>query len=140
YGEVSAAGGYRAYYDGSREGTLQGAGTAGGLGLDAEFFESVLLPQFVVDGLLGLRAEPEGVVLDPRLPADWPELTVTRIRFRNLTFDVRATHTTIELRIVSSTPAEKNSFRVRAGDGWTPEEVALDSTAAPGATLTFTRK
>jgi len=25
-------------YNGSREGTMQGSGTAGGLGLDAEFF------------------------------------------------------------------------------------------------------
>ena len=31
--EVQAAGGYRKYYDGSREGSLQGGGTAGGLGL-----------------------------------------------------------------------------------------------------------
>ena len=42
FDEVQAAGGYRAYYDGSREGTLQGGGTAGGLGLNQEFFESVL--------------------------------------------------------------------------------------------------
>ena len=40
-------------YDGSREGTLQGGGTAGGLGLDAEFFESVLVPQVMLEGFLG---------------------------------------------------------------------------------------
>ena len=34
YREVQAAGGYRAYYKEGKEGTLQGGGTAGGLGLD----------------------------------------------------------------------------------------------------------
>jgi hypothetical protein len=33
--EVTKAGGYRAYYNGAREGKLQGGGTAGGLGLGA---------------------------------------------------------------------------------------------------------
>ena len=58
--EVQAAGGYRKYYDGLREGTLQGGGTAGGLGMDSEFFESALVPQVVVNGFLGFAPTADG--------------------------------------------------------------------------------
>ena len=72
--EVQAAGGYRKYYNGSREGSMQGSGTAGGLGLDMEFFESALVPQVMLNGFLGFAPRADGFKLDPRLPADWPEL------------------------------------------------------------------
>ncbi|MDO8588483.1 MAG: glycosyl hydrolase family 65 protein [Armatimonadota bacterium] len=97
FDEVQAAGGYRAYYNGSREGALQGSGTAGGLGLDQEFFESVLVPQVMIDGFLGFRAFSDGFALNPRLPSAWPELTIDRIHLHNLTLRVRATGKTIEV-------------------------------------------
>ena len=98
FDEVQAAGGYRKYYDGKREGTMQGEGTAGGLGLDKEFFESVMVPQVMLQGFLGFAPRADGFKLDPRLPTDWPELTIDRIRFHNTVLTVRATHTTIEVR------------------------------------------
>jgi len=97
FDEVQAAGGYRKYYDGSREGTLQGGGTAGGLGLDCEFFESVLVPQVMVDGFLGLEPTAEGFRLDPRLPGGWPELVVDRIHLHDLILRIRATRGSIEV-------------------------------------------
>ena len=36
--------------------------------------------------------------LEPRLPADWPELTVERIRFQNLVLRIRAAQEGIEIR------------------------------------------
>ncbi len=98
FDEVQAAGGYRAYYNGSREGTLQGGGTAGGLGLDSEFFESVLVPQVMLDGFLGFSPTADGCRIDPKLPSSWPELTIDRIRLHDLTLRVRATKDTIEIR------------------------------------------
>ncbi|HPY31926.1 MAG TPA: glycosyl hydrolase family 65 protein [Verrucomicrobiota bacterium] len=91
FDDVQAAGGYRQYYDGRREGKLQGGGTAGGLGMDQEFFESVLVPQVMLDGFLGFAPRGDGFQLTPRLPADWPELSVDRVRFQNhtLRFHVR---------------------------------------------------
>ena len=75
YGEVVAGGGYRAYYADGRDGaTLQGGGTAGGLGLDHEFYESILVPQVLLYGFLGYRPGHEGFSIDPRLPASWPGL------------------------------------------------------------------
>jgi len=99
FDEVAAAGGYRQYYDGSRPGTLQGAGTPGGLGLDLEFFESVLVPQIVLDGFLGFRPTADGCRIDPRLPSDWPELTVTQIRLHDAVVTVRATHDQLDITV-----------------------------------------
>ncbi|MFY8222972.1 MAG: glycosyl hydrolase family 65 protein [Pirellulales bacterium] len=88
--EVQAEGGYRAYYAKPGRGTLQGGGTAGGLGLDHEFMESVLVPQVMLYGFLGFRPSAEGYRIEPRLPAGWPSLTVTGIRFHDQVLDVTA--------------------------------------------------
>ena len=95
--EVEAAGDYRKYYDGKREGTLQGSGTAGGLGLDQEFFESAMVPQVMLYGFLGFAPRADGFKIEPRLPADWPELAVDRSRFQNLVLRIRATREVIEI-------------------------------------------
>ncbi len=88
--EVQAEGGYRAYYAKPGRGTLQGGGTAGGLGLDQEFMESVLVPQVMLYGFLGFTPGPDGYTLNPRLPKDWPSLTVTGIHFHGETLDITA--------------------------------------------------
>jgi hypothetical protein len=98
FGEVQAAGGYRNYYNGSREGTMQGSGTAGGLGLDKEFFESVMVPEVMLKGFLGFSPRADGFTLNPRLPADWPELTINKIRFQSTTLQIRAGRNQIEIR------------------------------------------
>jgi hypothetical protein len=97
FAEVQAAGSYRQYYNGKREGTLQGGGTAGGLGLDREFFESVMVPQVMLSGFLGFAPNADGFRLDPRLPHDWPELTIDRIRFHSLVLKIHSTPNIIEI-------------------------------------------
>ncbi len=97
FDEVQAAGAYRKYYDGSREGSMQGGGTAGGLGLDMEFFESALVPQIMLHGFLGFVPRADGFKLDPRLPTDWSELTIDRIDFQGLVLRIRATGNEIEI-------------------------------------------
>jgi hypothetical protein len=91
FAETRAEGGYRAYYgkDPAR-GTMQGANVAGGLGLDKEFFESVLVPQVMLYGFLGFRPTADGFSIHPRLPADWPELTITRIHLHGHVLDLTA--------------------------------------------------
>jgi hypothetical protein len=92
FDETQKEGGYRAYYakDPAR-GTLQGNNTAGGLGLDAEFFESILVPQVMLYGFLGFEPTPDGFAINPRLPTDWPELTITRIHLHGHVLDITAT-------------------------------------------------
>jgi hypothetical protein len=88
--EVQAEGGYRGYYAKPGRGTLQGGGTAGGLGLDQEFMESVLVPQVMLYGFLGFQPSADGYRIEPRLPSGWPSLTVTGIRFHDQVLDVTA--------------------------------------------------
>ncbi len=98
--EVQRAGGYRKYYDAPGRGTLQGSGTPGGLGLDAEFLESVLVPQVMLYGFLGVQPHPGGLRIAPRLPADWPELTVTNVHIQHLVADLKATPASIQIHAV----------------------------------------
>ncbi len=97
YAEVEAAGGYRQYYNGSHEGHLQGGGTPGGLGLDSEFTESILVPQTLLDGFLGFEPKGGGFEVSPRLPKDWPEFTIDQIHWHGLVLSIRATHKEIEI-------------------------------------------
>jgi hypothetical protein len=91
YADVQKEGGYRSYYAPEKgRGTLQGGGTAGGLGVDEEFMESILVPQVMLDGFLGFEPTAEGCRIAPRLPAEWPELMVTAIRLQDHLLDVTA--------------------------------------------------
>lgn len=89
--EVQSEGGYRAYYAKPGRGLMQGGGPPGGLGMDQEFFESVLVPQVMLYGLLGLTPEAEGFTLAPRLPKDWPSLAVSRVRLHDHEVEITAT-------------------------------------------------
>lgn len=125
YSEVISEGGYRAYYDGKkRPGNLQGGNVAGGLGMDKEFFESVLVPQVMVDGFLGLSPTGTGVALNPALPESWPSLTVDNISVHGVTFSVKVTSRTLTLERVlapGSDPQDVESLqplKVQVGKGW----------------------
>jgi hypothetical protein len=69
---------------------MQGGNVAGGLGLDREFFESIMLPQVMIYGFLGLHPNADGLSLAPRLPREWPELTVTRIHLHDAVLNITA--------------------------------------------------
>jgi hypothetical protein len=91
FDETQAEGGYRAYYakDPAR-GTMQGGNVPGGLGLDKEFFESILVPQVMLYGFLGFEPTPAGFKVHPRLPRDWPAVTITRVHLHDVVMDVTA--------------------------------------------------
>lgn len=100
---MRAAGGVRPFYESDEAdpgATLQGGGTAGGLGVDAEFHESVLVPFFLVDGILGFRPMAEGLRIEPALPSAWPSLTVRGLAFRGGRFDVEVTAERVTLTLV----------------------------------------
>lgn len=119
FDDVRAAGGYRRYYDGKRPGHLQGGGTAGGLGMDHEFFESALLPEIMIDGFLGLRADGDGFTLLPRLPTTWPEMSIDGVLIAGSEWEIRVARNEILLR---STGRRAAALRVRLPSGF----VALD--------------
>lgn len=116
YREVQAYGGYRKYYA-DHEGTMQGGGPPGGLGLDQEFFESGMLPSVMVYGFLGLDPHPTGLRANPRLPADWPTLSVTDIAYRSWRFDLKADagSKTLHATVHEGDPAK---LMIEVPDGW----------------------
>jgi len=97
FDEVQAAGGYREYYKDPSRGTMQGGNVPGGLGLDKEFFESILVPQVMLYGFLGLHPTAAGFSIGPRLPSDWKELSITRIHLHGHVLDIRVTADTIDV-------------------------------------------
>ncbi|MCA9263338.1 MAG: hypothetical protein KDA60_05795 [Planctomycetales bacterium] len=116
FAEVQAAGGYRAYYRDADRGTLQGGNVPGGLGVDREFFESILVPQVMLYGFLGFQPTVDGCSISPRLPKDWPSLTITRIHLHDRVVDVFVADKTIEVKESSSSSGR---LQVRVPDGWT---------------------
>lgn len=99
FDEVQEKGGYRQYYSKTGKGTLQGGGTAGGLGLDSEFFENIMVPQVMIYGFMGLNPRLDGIEVSPQLPSDWPELTITSIRWHGNLFDLTAKGQTITVNL-----------------------------------------
>ncbi|HTO02190.1 MAG TPA: hypothetical protein VL069_00750, partial [Opitutus sp.] len=98
--DVQAGGGYREYYK-SQGAALQGDGAAGGLGMDREFFESLLVPQIMLRGFLGFLPTSDGCRIEPKLPRAFPSLTIDRISIRGLVLLVTATDDSILVRKLS---------------------------------------
>jgi hypothetical protein len=99
---------YRDYYRGDamadfpvlepRDGSLQGGGTSGGLGLDEEFIESGLLFGAWPKGFLGIEPVGYGVLrIAPSPPSD-REIRVNQIWFHDARLNVAARDNQIDLR------------------------------------------
>ncbi len=125
YREVQEAGGYRTYYE-TQDGTLQGGGTAGGIGVDVEFYESVMIPSVMIYGFLGVSPAPDQITFAPRLPTGWPHLTVTGVIYGDHTFDVTADpkKKTVSLKVTSGDP---QTLRASAAEGWTMQRTPSTS-------------
>jgi len=96
--EVQAEGGYRKYYAPEKQrGNMQGGNIPGGLGLDLEFFESVLYPQVMLFGFMGFEPKMDGFVLRPNLPECWPDLTIDQIRWQDQNIRIHVTKDTIDI-------------------------------------------
>jgi hypothetical protein len=98
--EVLEAGGYREYYkDGKQGTTLQGCGTAGGIGIDCEFYESILIPSIVTYGFVGLNPTLDGLRISPRLPSQCPEMGVSNVRYHGVKLDVKASNQAVAIEV-----------------------------------------
>lgn len=89
--EVSQAGGYRNFYkDGKQGTTLQGGGTAGGLGIDHEFYESSLLPSIITYGFLGIDPKANSLAISPKLPKACPQMSIKNLLYHYVRMDITA--------------------------------------------------
>ena len=127
YKDVQAEGGARAYYTKPGRGSLQGGGTAGGLGIDAEFIESALLPQIMLDGFMGFEPKVDGFALSPQLPADWPALSITDICIHGGVYDLKSDRDKIVVTMKSG-EATKLAFYL---------DERIEFTIAPGESKQF---
>ena len=101
YQDVKDAGGARPYYAVPGRGKLQGGGTAGGVGIDEEFYESVLVPAIILDGFIGFSVRPDGFDLHPHHPAGVKNLMVSNVAYRDLLWDIEATPGAVTFRVQS---------------------------------------
>ena len=60
------------------------------IGIDAEFWESSLIPTIVVSGFLGLSPTATELAIHPQLPEACPEMGVSNIPYGNVRLDVKA--------------------------------------------------
>ena len=118
FGEVQEAGGYRKYYSADQageRGTLQGGGPPGGLGIDQEFYETLLVPLILTEGFLGLSVSPERIRFAPQLPKAWPSLEVGGIQYRDWILRAKATADSLELDLQAD--AQARPIKVELGPG-----------------------
>ena len=103
--EVLAYGGYRKYYgDGKGGTTLQGGGTAGGVGIDFEFTESSMLGAVVPLGFMGLKPDGQVLRIEPALPKECPQMTVRNLLYRGVPMDITVSKDAVKI-VVHNQPA-----------------------------------
>lgn len=103
--EVQAYGGYRKYYNDGKGGTtLQGGGTAGGVGIDFEFTESSMLSAVVPLGFMGLRPDGQVLEIEPNLPEACPQMTVRNLLYRGVPMDITVSKNSVKI-VVHKQPA-----------------------------------
>ena len=100
--DVWSAGGYREYYKTGSLGKLQGGGTAGGLGIDFEFFESSLLPAIVTYGFLGLEPTGDALTINPILAKACPNIAIKDVLYHGVRLDIQASEHAIEVSVKDS--------------------------------------
>ena len=116
--DVWEFGGYRAYYE-KNDGTLQGGGTPGGIGVDKEFFESSFPPSIVIYGFLGIDPVADAIKISPKLPAACPEMTVRNLLYRSIPMDITATESAIAITLQR---APLDGLKIRLDGQWVYEE------------------
>ncbi len=114
--DVRQGGGYRKFYaDGKQGTTLQGGGTAGGIGIDAEFYESCLLPCIVTYGFLGVTPEADGLAIRPNLPAACPGMSMANLLYRGCRFDVKVGRDAVEVTLKDQ---PLDALRIKLDGDW----------------------
>lgn len=112
--EVRRAGGYRAYYA-QRNVTLQGGGTAGGIGIDVEFLESSMLPAIIPLGFLGLEPDADALWIRPKLPKAQPQMGIHGILYRGATLDIQCSNREIT---IAARRLRNGPVQLRLDAGW----------------------
>jgi hypothetical protein len=134
--EVAAQGGYRAYYAKEKKrGSLQGGGTAGGLGIDCEFYESSMLAAIIPLGFMGLDPQGDCMAINPRLPSACPGMTIENLLYHGcrMTLTVKRDEILIQLQdqpvepLSISPPKGWRLYAEQVQPSASPQKILLDS-------------
>ena len=122
--DVQAEGGVRSYYNKEGRGTLQGGGTAGGIGIDFEFIESVLTPGVLLYGFAGIEPRLDAIEVGPRIPSAWGSYTMPGIFYQGRVLELEATADAATITVTSGNgPARRvapaGDWALAPGDGGT---------------------
>ncbi len=89
---------------------------AGQVGVDYPFPESGMVPCFLLYGVIGAKATPDGLCITPRLPRALPWAEVRRIDWRGKPLAVRVTPGGVAIEWYGSDGrTERRTFRLPAG-------------------------
>ena len=126
---------YRDYYAAHPElGALQGCGVPGGIGLDCEFVENMLVPAAWPVAWLGIESNAPGVLrIAPSRPPSLDEMGVRSVVYRGHRLDVRHGPGTIDLRGSTLGTVAPETLELVFRGHWPPEAIVLrDGVPAPG--------
>lgn len=126
---------YREYYDGDPgPDNLQGGGTAGGLGLDVEFVESLMTPSSYVFGWVGAEAfEPGVLTIEPRIPPALASVGVENLMFRRNGIKIVAEEGVIDLAGSGIVNPDAGRVRLVFNGTWPANTIVYrDGVADPG--------
>lgn len=106
--QAEEEGGYRSYYD-IRGIHMQGDGSAGGIGIDAEFTESALAPLAFLYGFLGIDTEKDGLTVSPKRPSALAWMKVEKLYYDGAEASVyaSASETTVTINVASGSKSLK---------------------------------
>ena len=118
-----------------RDGSLQGGGTSGGLGLDEEFIESGLVFGAWPMGFLGIEPVAFGTLRIAPNPPTETKIRVDRIWFHDARLNVAAEDNYIDLR-GTTVPEDQELIMELAfiADADSSPELLRDGEAIPGVT------
>ena len=128
--ETSPKNFYREYY--SKLGiVMQGAGTAGGIGLDEEFLESALVLAAIPYGFFGIGSDSYNVLsVAPELPSSLDWWKMENLRFHNVNYDLSVGRDFVQISYVKGFPTGLSvSVTLPIEEG---EKVYVDGAAAEG--------
>lgn len=116
--KVKAAGGYREYYA-SQGITMQGGGTAGGVGVDFEFLESSMIPAIIPYGFVGLNPQGDHLAIRPKLPVACPSMKIVDLLYNQSALDVNASNDRLVIHLKETPP--NLPLRLKLEKGWKTE-------------------
>ncbi|MFC5404264.1 hypothetical protein [Cohnella soli] len=104
YQATQDEGGYRWYYA-QRSLSLQGAGVAGGIGVDADFTEATIAPLSAFYGFMGVDADVDALVVAPKLPTELSWMQVTHVNYKGSDATVYGSTTQTKVTLTTGSTA-----------------------------------